>query len=141
MTYDRQSMISVGMARYCAKARHDFSHIPALEERWNQEVVCPTCGGTGETVSYESVPYGMGFTDMQIVDLCGCVDGGFCPRCGSRVLEVEGVESDYFACQTCHWTDSPAVLPHPFLHYEGDGGLWWQEKSKELQGEQRGRWA
>ena len=68
--------------------------------------VCPACLGTGGVVHYEMVG-DPAHGSMPIPDICSCLDAGNCPRCSGHVLEVAGVDSDYFRCDSCHWTDSP----------------------------------
>ena len=72
--------------------------------------VCRNCGGTGQTVIFESHGFGDGIYE-EIPDLCGCVESGVCPRCGEDVTMVQGFDSDYFRCSSCHWTDTPGCSP------------------------------
>lgn len=69
--------------------------------------LCHACGGTGTVVFYAMVG-DPAHGSMPIPDICSCVDGGRCPRCGEdNVAGVEGRTVDYFRCRSCNWTDSP----------------------------------
>lgn len=91
--------------------------IKEYQEAWPN--YCRACGGTGGIHSYQSVPYGMGYVNMDVFDSCSaCVEEGKCPRCGTYY--PEGEADDFFSgdapCPTCKLS---LTSPNPCPEIDG----------------------
>ena len=70
----------------------------AWRERWPN--YCRSCNGWGQTVFYQSVPYGATVAYEPITDPCDCALGDQCARCGKPdALDEEGEGP----CIFCGW--------------------------------------
>lgn len=73
---------------------------------------CKTCGGTGVIVTYGVRYRSDGSGEPDTYDVCGCLEGNTCPRCGA-----EGAipEAEYGApagpCSACGWTEDSDGRP------------------------------
>lgn len=83
--------------------------ISEYEEKWPN--YCRKCNGVGFLVSYQSVPYGMGSTNMEVDDFCSCVEEGKCPRCGIVVFDEDDFDDDKLECPKCGWTEESPICP------------------------------
>lgn len=73
---------------------------------------CHKCNGSGNLISYQSVPYGMGDTNMEVDDFCEtCLGEGKCPRCGKTVFKEDDYYSDNMTCPECGWDERSEICP------------------------------
>lgn len=76
---------------------------------------CQKCLGSGGETYYQSVPYGMGSTQMPIYEPCDCTTEGKCARCGELGLtsEERGDESTGDGpCKFCQWNYDDCLPTH-----------------------------
>jgi len=84
--------------------------IAEYEAKWPDH--CRKCNGAGLLVSYQSVPYGMGSTNMEVDDYCStCIEEGKCPRCGKTVFSEEDFDGEILSCSQCGWDESVGGCP------------------------------
>ena len=69
-------------------------------------MVCKMCDGTGAiTSTINGAPHGAGYWPMDYEEPCpACVEKGLCPRCETRMKEVDDLGT--YRCPKCGWDEA-----------------------------------